>query len=360
MRPGGLVLRIVVCLAALPVAAQQGGGFAPILGGLPPSSGIAGGVEYRHPSLARGAASLNVRAIGSVNLYEHLDVRLGLPPLESRHLFAELRLRYRNYPEEGFWGLGPDSRKDDRTSFRKEDVDYSGAFGVHPVPWLRAGAIVGFLNVNTGPGKDTPEPSTEELFLPGDVPALDRQPHFRHTGGFAEVDYRKGPAGAVRGGFYTVNWTSYHDRTLGRYDFRRWDIDVRQFLPSFQPTATVAARFSAAFTEKDPGRQVPFFLQPTVGGGIDLRGYRQYRFRDQNSAAMNLEYRWRANEYLEAVAFTDAGRVFANPGDFGIHGVRTSVGVGGRLRITERLLVGLDVGWSREGLCFWFRGSEMF
>lgn len=359
MRPR-LVLPLLVCLAALPVAAQQGRGFSPILGGLPPSSGIAGGVEYRHPSLARDSVSLNVRAIGSVNLHEHLDVRLGFPPLESHHLFGELRLRYRNYPEEGFWGLGPDSRKDDRTSFRKEDVDYSAAFGVRPVWWLRAGAVAGFLNVNTGRGQDTPEPSTEELFLPADVPALDRQPHFSHTGGFAEVDYRKGPVGAARGGFYTVAWTSYRDRTLGRYDFRRWDIDLRQFLPSFQRAATVAARFSAAFTGKDPGRQVPFFLQPTVGGGNDLRGYSQYRFRDRNSAAMNLEYRWRANEYLEAVAFTDAGRVFASAGDFGIRGVRTSVGAGGRLRITEKLLIGLDVAWSREGLHFWFRGSEMF
>ena len=205
-----------------------------------------------------------------------------------------------------------------------------------------------------------PISSIEERFSPGGVPALDSQPHFRHLGAFAEVDYRRRPESGIRGGYYNLTWTRYQDRTLGRYHFRRWGIDLRQFLPSLQPTATVAMRFAASFTEKGEGRQVPFFLQPTVGGGNDLRGYHQYRFRDENSVVVNLEYRWRANEVVEALAFTDAGRVFSRPGEFGLKGVRSSIGAGGRLRLGDRLLIGLDLGWSPEGLRFWFRGSQVF
>lgn len=340
------------------LAAQ--GGFMPVIGGLPPGSGISGGVEYRHRRLARGAAEFSARAIGSPKKYEHLDLRLVFPPLEDRRLFAEVGLRYRNYPQEDFWGLGPTTSPDRRTSLRLEDLNYTAAAGVKPWRWLRIGAEAGFLNVNTGPGRDDDYPSIEQRFVALEAPALDRQPHFQHTGAFAEVNYRSRPDTGIVRGSYAIRLTSYHDRTLGRYHFRRWNIDLRQFLPSFQPTATVAARFTASLTEKAPGRQVPFFLQPTVGGGNDLRGYHQYRFRDENSLAMSLEYRWRLHRFIETVAFADAGRVFSRPGQFGLKGMRGSIGVGGRLRLGDRLMLGLDLGWSPEGLRPWFRGSEAF
>jgi hypothetical protein len=350
----------VAAAGAVPwlLAAQQIA-VSPILGGLPPGSGVAGGVEFRTTGLARGLVDFRARAIASIRKYEHLDLRLSFPPLTAHSLFAELGFRYRNYPEEDFWGIGPKTPEDHRTTFRMEDIDSTAAFGVRPWSPLRIGARAGFLNTNTGPGKDRSHPSTEERFLPGEAPGLDRQPDFQHLGGFAELDYRDNPADARRGGHYSLSWTRYRDRTLGRFHFRRWDLDLRQFFPSFQRGSTVAVRLAAAFSEKDPGRQVPFFLQPTVGGGNDLRGYHQSRFRDENLLALNLEYRWRAREFVEAVLFTDGGRVFSRPGDFGLAGMRGSLGAGGRLKFGG-LLVGLDAAWSPEGLRFWFRGSQLF
>jgi hypothetical protein len=113
-------------------------------------------------------------------------------------------------------------------------------------------------------------------------------------------------------------------------------------------------------TGKSPGRQVPFFMQPTAGGGADMRGYHQYRFRDENSLVANLEYRWRVQEMFHAVMFTDAGRVFSRPGQIGFSGLHGSAGVGGRFKLGESLLFGIDIGWSPEGPRFWFRGAHAF
>lgn len=339
-------------------ALAQPTGFFPIVGGLPLDSGLALGVGYRNAVL-RGRSEVQLRAIASTKSYEHLDLRLWVPRSDSL-VFAEAGIRYRNYPEEDFWGLGPRSPEHRRTTFRLEDLNTTGALGVSPWRFFRAGFSGGFLDVNTGPGKDEDRPSIEQLFSPADAPALDRQPDFWHYGAFIEADYRDEQNDPQRGGLYLLEWTRYRDSMAGRYDFSRWNLDLRQFVPSPQTGATVAARALVSLSRRDPQNRVPFWLQPTAGGGNDLRGYLQYRFRDENMLAANLEYRWRVHEFFQAVAFVDAGRVFSTPSDFGIRGMRGSAGIGGRIRLGRFLIIGLDMAWSPEGVRFWYRGSQIF
>jgi hemolysin activation/secretion protein len=91
-----------------------------------------------------------------------------------------------------------------------------------------------------------------------------------------------------------------------------------------------------------------------------LRGYHQYRFRDENALILNAEYRWRMREFFQVVGFADGGRVFARPGEIGLAGMRGSVGAGGRLKFGPRFSLGLDMGWSPDGVRFWVRGSDTF
>ena len=75
---------------------------------------------------------------------------------------------------------------------------------------------------------------------------------------------------------------------------------------------------------------------------------------------LNLEYRWRVREMIQAVGFADAGRVFHRPGQIGISGLHGSVGAGGRVKLGNRIFLGVDLGWSPEGLHIWFRSAHMF
>ena len=63
------------------------------------------------------------------------------------------------------------------------------------------------------------------------------------------------------------------------------------------------------FTNAESDNSVPFYLQPTLGGASHLRGFRESRFRDQNSVLVGAEYRWEAWWALDAALFVDAGMV---------------------------------------------------
>ena len=134
----------------------------------------------------------------------------------------------------------------------------------------------------------------------------------------------------------------YFERQSNGLDFRRYEIDLRKFLSVREERTTFAARAFTVLTKAKAGGQVPFFLQPTVGGGNDLRGYAQYRFRDENALGLSLESRWRFKGMFQAVGFADAGRVFDRPGKIGLRGLRGSIGGGGRV------VLGIGAGWNEE------------
>jgi len=347
--------------AVLPaVAPAQEHRLVPKIGGLPYDSGIAGGVEYQASRIGGGAVDFRALALGSLKKYEHFELSLGLPRLLKERLFVEGGLRYRNYPEEEFWGLGPDSRKERRSTFRLEDVDYTAAIGIRPRKWLRVGITGGLLNVNTGPGQNRDRPSIDDEFAPEEAPGLDRQPDYWHAGSFVDVDYRDKPSDPRSGGSYRFQWNYNHDRDFGRFSFRSFDIDLQQYFPVADGRDTIAVRSLILLTDTSPGQEIPFFLQPTAGGGGDLRGFHQYRFRDRNRLVFNVEYRWGMFSFFDVIVFGDAGKVFPRPGGFGLNSLEGSAGSGGRLKLGGRVFVGADFGVSREGVRFWFRGSHTF
>jgi hypothetical protein len=87
------------------------------------------------------------------------------------------------------------------------------------------------------------------------------------------------------------------------------------------------------------GNEVPFFLQPTLGGkarlvsvhedliGSDgtratLRGYRSLRFRDRNLLLLQAEYRIPIWGPFDTTVFIDAGKVAGRPADVNLADLR--------------------------------------
>src|SRR4030095_9787502 len=92
----------------------------------------------------------------------------------------------------------------------------------------------------------------------------------------------------------------------------------------------IALRAKSTLTQTDPGQEVPFFMEPTLGGSEDLRGYREYRFRDRNMVVVNAEYRWEAFSGLDIALFADAGQVASRANDLRVSNMKTSAGFGFR------------------------------
>jgi len=335
-------------------------GLHPKVGGLRTGSGFALGVEYRQERLADGLLDLHVIARGSFKRYEKYEFQIGLPRLWKQRLFLDFTATRRNFPQEDFFGLGPRSRKQDRTAFRLEDVGWLGTAGARWRNWIMIGVQGGLIDTNVGPGTDGRFPSTETIFTPANTPGLDRQNNFYQFGTFARMDYRDEPGNPRSGGNYLLAWNTFGDRSLGLYGFRRYEAEFQQYVPFFNRRRVIAFRARTSLTDTDPGHTAPFYLQQTLGGSEDLRGFREFRFRDRNLMVYNLEYRWEAFSGLDMALFGDAGKVFSRRGDFNLSDLEGDYGIGFRFNQAQAVFLRIDIGRSREGMRFFFKFGHVF
>ena len=59
---------------------------------------------------------------------------MTFPRLANNHLHLETWASHRDYPQENFFGLGPDSDRDDRSDYAIRTNHFGGRVGVRPPP----------------------------------------------------------------------------------------------------------------------------------------------------------------------------------------------------------------------------------
>jgi len=244
--------------------------------------------------------------------------------------FVEIYARRRDFPQEDFFGLGPDSRKEDRSNYALRDTFGRVTGGYRLGRKVGFGASVGYLDPSTGAGTDTRMPSSTDLYPPGTVPGLNEPlPSFLVIEPYVEVKTIDRPYNEMSGGWYRFNFSRYNDRDFDRFSFDRWDLDLRQYFSFFEQSRTIALRAYVTSAKADEGQQVPFYLQPTLGGAATLRGFRSFRFRDESALLLQGEYRWRINELIAGALFYDTGAVARRLSDLGT--LERSYGIGMRV-----------------------------
>ena len=336
------------------------GGFRVKPGGMVAGSGFALGGEFFRDDLAGGQVLIRASGRSSFTGYQLYDAEFALPRLLGEHVFVDLLGTYRNFPRMSYFGPGPDSSKNSRTSYRLEDVAYELTVGVNPFSRLRLGASGGFLQVNVGPGQHSRFLSTEEAFGPVTTPGVDRQSDFITTRGFVDFDYRDSTSGPRSGGYYSATFSNYEDRSLRTGSHRRLDLRAQQYIPFFSKQRVIALRGYTALTEARAGHRIPFYLQPTLGGPDTMRGFHPFRFHDENLLLMNAEYRWKISSGVEMAAFVDSGKVFATRQSLDTRDLMHSYGVGMRFNSRESNFLRVDVGCGNEGCRVWLRFNNFF
>jgi hypothetical protein len=335
-------------------------GFRLVLGGMPTGQGFAIGPEYLRRDLAHGQLEFRTSARGALSKAVLLDLQVSLPRLAHNKAFVDFYAAHQNSPRIDYYGPGPDSRKDDRTNFRLETNSYDFTAGVKPISQLRLGVTGGFLQANTGPGNHEEFPTTEDLFVPAMASGLFDQPDFWRGGFMAHFDYRDNPGGARSGGSYIARFLAYDDRNLGLHDFRRLELDAQQYIPFFNKRRVIALRVNSRMSYANNGQSVPFYLQPTIGGSDDLRGFRSYRFYADNAIVANAEYRWETFSGLDAALFFDAGKVAEKRSQVNFHNLEAAAGFGLRFNVRNNTFMRIDVGFSHEGTQIWLKFANPF
>ncbi len=344
-------------------------------GKISPISSFTPAIQYERPRL--GNTDLHLLASGAYSLigYQVYDVRfgkfnepvpyeflsdgyLGAPfafdrrsqaPLEG-FLYADLR--YRNFPREDFYGLGPDSSEDDRTDYRYEEAAFDAVAGYPFTRWFGIKGRAGYLLTNVGPGTIDDRPSTQDLFDDSTAPGLERQPDFFHLDAGLYLAYEDDPN--LPSGILGVQFSRFDDINDRRFEFNRLTLDARGYLPLGSRQRTLAGRFYVVRDYADDPMQIPFYFMKTLGGRDTLRGYKDFRFRDSNLIYLSSEYRWEATTGVELAAFYDTGKVFSQDTELSFDHLRHSFGVGIRAKSMRRTVFRIDLGRSEEGTFVYF------
>ena len=336
------------------------GGLRARIGALVTGSGFAAGPEYFRDDLRDGNVIVRATTQFSARLYQLYDLEFNLPKLADNRAFFELHATHRNYPQMQYYGPGPDSKKTGRSNYRLEDSAFSFGTGVKPMRHLRLGVTGGFTEVNVGPGTDDRFISTEQIYGPSAAPGVDRQTDFLQGGVFAQYDYRDIPGGPRSGGNYIARFTYNKDSDIKQHTFRKLDLEAQQYIPLFNARRVIALRGKSELTYKNPGQTVPFYMQPTLGGSQDLRGFRQFRFYDDNLLVFNAEYRYEIFAGMDMAIFADAGKVFHSKSQLNLHDLEGAYGIGMRFNARNAVFMRVDAGFSHEGFQVWIKFNNVF
>ncbi|MCM2256247.1 MAG: BamA/TamA family outer membrane protein [Vicinamibacteria bacterium] len=289
-------------------------GLFPWSGAFPYGAGIAAGPAFRHSD---HHVDLTLRGAASTRGYWQTDATLALTSQGRTRVFGDVSINRREYTQEDFYGLGPQSTKSDLTSYSLRATTIGGSFGVVPTRRTSVSAQVEYSFVGQSSGRDPEVPSIEDVFTPVTAPGLGANPDLVRLGLRASLDSTDRPFGPHYGGRYTVAWDRVLDNDPGAWSFQRWNLDLRQYLPVLGSTRTLALRGQLVGVRPDAGHEVPFYLQPALGGPDSLRGLIPWRLRDRNAALLQAEYRWDLNAVLGAVLFYETGTVGPRLGDLG-------------------------------------------
>jgi outer membrane protein assembly factor BamA len=322
-------------------------GFYAETGGMIPGSGASAGPGYRH-QLAGSGAILDTSMAISWKRYSMMQTRITWPHLLNDRLSAGGQIKYQDFTQIDFYGIGSRSLEDDHTNFRLTTLDTLGFATVRAAPWLSITGHGGVLNrVDPRQGLSSLYPSTETRFDAGAAPGLTEQPGYLHADAAIDADTRNVAGYPSRGGRYRLSMAAYHDQDLAQFSFRRVDAEAAQYLPI--GASVLSLRGWLGVSQTGAGQDVPFYMLPTLGGSRTLRGYSTDRFRDRDVVMVNAEYRVPLLRRLDAAAFYEAGGVAPRAGEL-THNLVTDYGVGLRLHSATHVLARVDIARGSEGV----------
>ena len=335
-------------------------------GDFPAGAGLKFGIGYDKPLTSadpdpRIANRFDVTARGAYSTkgYARLSAGVNARNLGGSHVDVGVSGQYYEFPQEDFFGLGMDSLESNRTNYLLDAIESGVAVRWKPSR-LQLGGGVAYFSPRVGRGTDSRFPSTDDLFTTAAAPGLGTETDFLKTDLSAELDWRDNPAHPHAGGRYAIAVTNFDDRDLGQYDFYRVDVNLQHYVPLPDRYRLVALRAQGVFTNADSDTSVPFYLQPTLGGASHLRGFRESRFRDQNSVLVGAEYRWEAWWALDAALFVDAGMVAPSRRSLSLRDTEVGYGIGFRFHSNRAFVARLDLAFSREGFVPLLRFEHAF
>ena len=332
-----------------------------VLGGMRAGQGLSAGIGWRQTDLWQERLGFRTTARASWYRGYMFDARLDFHPLTTSRSFANVYAKFEHSPQMDYFGRGPSSQEANRSSFLLRDVALDFQAGVELTPRLRVGVTGGGVFVETGPGRRSGVPSTEDAFPPEEAPGISTgSVKYDRWGAFVAVDTLDSRTGPRAGALYGARLRQYFDRSGAIFTFPQAEFEFQQYLPYFNRTRVVALRAAAVLSYNSNDHQVPVYFMPSIGGNDSLRGFARDRFRDNHSLIFSAEHRWYVFRGLDMAIFADAGKVVARKGDLDLSRLEAGGGIGFRVRIRDTVIMRTDFAFSREGFQLLWTFRDVF
>jgi outer membrane protein insertion porin family len=261
---------------------------------------------------------------------------------------------WESLPEEDFYGEGANSAASKRSTY--------GLSGPRAgwVTTATLGAVelrhsVRWDSYQLFAGRDDRFPTTQEVFTPAEVSGGYSNSQFLTNQLAAVLDYRDDPKDP-RAGTMITSSVEFRDGIRDTAtNFTTLRLAHYFYLPLSERKAHLFA-FRAEGVHNITDDAIPFYLEPALGGSNSLRGFRKYRFRDNDALLVTAEYRYRIWTHMDAVIFGDAGQVYPNVFKDATHTkMATDYGAGLRLNTPLGFQMRLNIGHGSEGTQLWFK-----
>lgn len=316
-------------------------GFYINLGMTPGAGWLSGGPGYRQ-WFGEDAMLLDASAAYSSNGFKTAQARMLLPTFAKSRLVLGTQVRWIDFGEVDFFGVGPDSPAGARTTYGIEATHVTAHATLRPARWFGIDAEVGLLS-----------PSLRDRL--GSVIPGEQQPQFVPAQLSLSIDTRNFRDHPTRGLLLRGAAAHYDDRDGGAFTHRRYEAEAAGFLPLFGERVVMAVRGLAVATPLEDG-VAPFYLMPTLGGANSLRSFTDYRFQDRAMLLANAELRLALMTHVDLALFADAGNVAAEIDDVDLD--KQSFGAGLRLHTRRQTFGRLDVANGAEGWRVLFRLTD--
>lgn len=329
------------------------------VGGLPMSSGFALG-PIRQWTNSTGRVTSNMWAVGSIHKSYSTGVNLELPRFTGLPLSLMVQAERRDLTRLDFYGVGPGSLKSNRSGYSKEEsmLDLRLAWPVSSHFSPNCGLRQDFLHV--GPGNNESITPTPVKFDSSQAPGISQQSSYLIANCDLPFDFRDNPGFPHKGTAVFLRGGRSFAEDFHQYSFNQVKASVEQYIPFFNDKRVIALHAATQLSFHDSNQIVPFYMQPTLGGYDDLRGFRPRRFYDENSFVLNAEYRWEICTGFDLAVFEDAGEVFHRPSEIDLSNLRRSTGFGLRFNDQRNMVMRIDTGFSSERFQVWVTFQKVF
>jgi hypothetical protein len=322
-------------------------GFRPYFGSIGQRSSFAAGLRFERwsPVFVEGAYSIR----GSQRYIVGLDFNRPTHRLEGSYLFQR-------DAEPHYWGIGPDTRDDDRVAYRW-DRQIVSAIGTLRLPSVTLVGGAGYQDNLVGRGSDSGRDDIQDLPDEDQPYGVDERTKYFvfNLSGSLDRTFNRGNFQA-RGIFFQVGSSLFLGTDGTDSDFLRINGDMFGYVP-----VNLRQQFAIrglVEINRGWGEGVPFTHLAQLGDEQGSRAYSEGRFRGRDMLAVMTEWRyevWRElheRGRVESFLFLDTGTVDRQLRDMRLRKLRWSGGFGFRVVWAGQVRWLFYLGFGRDGARF--------